>query len=306
MLDDQRMIEIIEEMIGLIEGADRDAVVQTLGMVQLADTPLTPEQFQYLLVMGFGGAVTGSADGVGTDKIYTTNIPTTAVPTAVPYTAEGGDNLEVEVMEYCVCTKMSVSWAMGQTARMSGTLMGRQVARLAAGFAAGATIPAVSELPAQKGKVYLDAIGGAYGTTLVSNTIIGGKLDYEIKWQPTFTMDGNLYYSYPSYVGHTITGELTFLHDVLGAGNTGAKADFRARTPKLLRIDQFGDNVGTPGTLYSQKHVIFDLPVKYLNPGPLGDNNGNDIVVMKLRSRYNTTAGNGGKFIVVNELTTLP
>lgn len=306
MLDDQRKIEEIEEMIGIIDGADRDAVVQLLGMIQLAEIAMTPEQFQYLLVMGIGGSTTGSADGGGTDKVYTTNLPTTAVPTAVPYSIEAGDNFEVEGLEYCVCTKVGISFAMGQTARMSGTLMGRQVQRLSGGFAGGATIPAVSELVTQKGKVYLDAIGGSYGATQVSSVIIGGKIDYEFMWQPTFTMDGNLYYAYPSYVGHKVTGELTFLHDTAGAGNTGAKADFRARTPKLLRVDLIGDAAQTPGTTYSTKKVIIDLPIKYLNPGPLADNNGNDIVVMKFHSRYNTTAGNQGKFIVVNELSSLP
>jgi hypothetical protein len=305
MLDDQRKVEEIEEMIGIIDGADRDAVVQLLGMIQLNEVPMTPEQFQYLLVMGIGGSTTGSADGGGSGKVYTTNLPTTAVPTAVPYSIEGGDNFEVEGLEYCVCTKVGISFAMGQTARMSGTLMGRQVQRLSGGFAAGATIPAVSELPAQQGKVYLDAIGGSYGGTQVSNTIIGGKIDYEFMWQPVFTMDGNLYYSYPSYVGHKVSGELTFLHDTAGAGNTGAKADFRARTPKLLRIDLIGDAL-TTGATYTTKKVIIDLPIKYLNPGPLADNNGNDIVVMKFHSRYNTTAGNQGKFIVVNQITPLP
>lgn len=305
MLDDQRKIEEIEELMGIIDGADRTAVVQLLGMLQLQATPATPEQFQFLVAMGFGGPVTGVVDGTGSDYIYTTNIPTTAKPTAIPYTVEGGDDFEVERQEYSVCTKISVAWALGQTVKVSGTLMGRQVARFSASFTA-ATVPAVSELPTQQGKVYLDAIGGVYGTTQVSNTIVAGKIDYEIMWQPTFTIDGNLYFSYPSYTGHKITGELSFLHDTASDGSTGAMKQFRDQTPKLLRIDCIGDAVQTPGTTYSNKKIIFDLPIKYLNPGPLADNNGNDIYVMKFRSRYNTTAGNQGKIVVVNELTTLP
>jgi hypothetical protein len=131
MLDDQRKIEEIDEFIGILGGgADRDAVVQLLGMVDLAEVPATPEQFQYMLAMGLGGPTTGSADGAGSDKIYTTNLPTTTVPTLVPYSVEGGDNSEVEVMEYTVCKKISLKGAMGQTARMAGSLMGRQVTRL--------------------------------------------------------------------------------------------------------------------------------------------------------------------------------
>ena len=55
MLDDQRKIEEIEEWMGIIDGADRTAVVQLLGMLELAETPLTADQLQYLMVMGMGG-----------------------------------------------------------------------------------------------------------------------------------------------------------------------------------------------------------------------------------------------------------
>lgn len=306
MLDDQRKVEEIEEMMGIIEGADRTAIVQLLGMLQLAETPATAEQFQYLLTMALGGPVAGAADGAGSDLIYTTNIPTTGQPTAAPYTVVAGDNFETERMEYTVCTKLSLKGAMGQTARMSGTLMGRQVSYYVTGFAAAA-IPAVSELPVQQGKVYLDAIGGTYGTTQVSDLLIGFQVDIETRWIPVFTMTGNLYYSYPSYAGHKITGSLSFLHNT-GAGGAAAaqKALFRSQTPQLLRLDLIGQAVASPGTAYSNNHIIVDLPIKYLNPGPLADDQGNDKVDLKFRSRYNTTAGNAGKFVVVNELAALP
>lgn len=304
MLDDQRRIEEIDEWMGIIEGADRTSVVQLLGMIALADTPLTAEQVQYLMVMGMGGPTTGAADGVGTDKIYVTNIPTTTKPTTTSYTLQGGDDFEVEQMEYTVCTKISLKGAMGQTVKMGGSLMGRQVARLAGGFTAAA-IPAVGEFPCQLGKLYMDAIGGAYGATQVSTTLLAWNVDLELKWQPTFTMDGNLYYAYPSYVGHKITGGLTYLHDTPSGGASGALFDFRNQTPKLMRIDLSGDAVATPGTLYSTKKLLIDLPIKLLNPGPVGNDSGNNMYQFKFRSRYNTTAGNAGKFTVVNENTTL-
>lgn len=308
MLDDQRKIEEIEEWIGVIDGADRTALVQLLGMLTLDEVPATAEQFQYLVAMGLGGPTTGAADGAGTDKIYTTNTPTTAKPTAVPYTIQGGDDFEVEQMEYTVCTKISLKGALGQTARMGGTLLGRQVARLGTGFSAGATIPSVGagEFPTQKGKLYLDAIGGVYGTTQISNLMIAFQVDIEITWQPVFTIDGNLFFSYPSYTGHKISGQISYLHDTGADGNTGEMADFRNQTPQLMRIELTGDAVASAGTTYSARKIIVDAPIKYLNPGPLGEDNGNDLRVMKFRSRYNTTAGNQGKIIVVNELASLP
>jgi len=307
MLDDQRKIEEIEEWMGIIDGADRTAVVQLLGMLTLDEVPATAEQVPYLFAMAFGGPVTGSVDGPGTDKIYQTTIPTTAKPTAVPYTVQGGDDFEVEQMEYTICTKISFKWAMGQTLRVGATLMGRQVARLSGGFTAAA-IPAIpaGELPTQKGKLYLDAIGGTYGSTQVSNLLIAGQMDYEILWKPVFTMDGNLYFAYPSYTGHKVSGQLSFLHDTGSDGNTGQKANWRNQTALKMRLDWTGDTVATPGTTYSARHIILDAPIMLLNPGPLGDSDGNDIVVFKFRSRYNTTGGDQGKAIIVNEITPLP
>jgi len=305
MLDDQRKIEEIEELMGIIDGADRTAVVQLLGMITLADTPLTSDQLQYLLVMGAGGPTTGSADGAGSDKIYVTNFPTTAKPTTTPYTIQAGDDFEVEQMEYTVCTKITLKGAMGQTCKMGGTLLGRQVARLGGGFAA-ATIPAIGEFPTQSGKLYMDAIGGTYGATQVSTTLIAWQVDIEFHWQPVFTMDGNLYFAYPSYTGQKISGQITYLNDTPADGNTGALVDFRAQTPKLMRIDLTGGAVTTPGTTYSTRKCLIDLPVKLLNPGPLGDDNGNDIRVFKFRSRYNTTAANAGKITNVLDITPLP
>lgn len=305
MLDDQRKVEEIEEMMGIIDGADRTAIVQLLGMLTLSDTPLTSDQLQYLMVMGMGGPTTGSADGAGSDKIYVTNVPTTARPTTTPYTIQGGDDFEVEQMEYTVCTKVTLKGAMGQTAKMAGTLMGRQVARLGSGFSAAA-IPAIGEFPTQLGKLYMDAIGGAYGATQISNTLIAWQVDLELNWKPVFTMDGNLYFSYPSYTGHKISGSMTYLNDTAADGNTGALLDFRNQTPKLMRLDLSGPAVTSPGTLYATKKVLIDLPIKLLNPGPLGNDAGNDIRVFKFRSRYNATAGNAGKVTCVTDLTPLP
>jgi hypothetical protein len=301
MLSDQRKVEEVEELIGIIGGADRDAIVQLLTMIEIPAKPMTPEQFQYILAMALGGPVTGSADGSGTDKIYTTNLPTTAVPTAVPYTVEGGDNFQAERAEYCVVTKFTITFAANSLVKVQFSIMGRQSTTNS--FTGALSLPALSELPVNKAKVYLDAIGGAYGTTQVANTIIGGQINVTTQWVPQFTMDGQLYYSYPSYADTHVDGALTFLHDT---AVTTAKTEFRARTPKLLRLDFIGDAVVTPGTTYSTKKVIIDLPIKYLSAPAISDQNGVDQIAFTFRSRYNTTAGNAGKFVVVNELASLP
>ena len=303
-LSDDRVIEEIEEMSGIIEGPDRTAVTKLFGGLELAETPLTFEQVQHLLKMGLGGATTGTADGSGSGKIYTTNIPTTSVPTAAPYTFEAGDDYEAERMAYCVPTKINIKGETGQTAKISATLIGHTVSTNA--FTGSLGLPTIEDVLTSKGKVYLDTISGTLGTTQVANSILAFDITYELNWVPKWTMDGNLYFTFPVYTGHKISGRLTFEHSAAVSGTGGAKQYFRDQTPRLLRVDLIGNTLTTAGTAYSEKHVILDLPLKYNKANVLSDLDGNDTVVMEFRSRYNDTAAapKAGRFIVVNELTT--
>lgn len=306
LLKDIREVEETNEEIGIIGGADRTDIVKVGGSVDLGSTPLTFEQFPYILAMAFGGPVTGAADGVGTDKIYTTTIPTTAQPTLVTYSIEGGDNFEVETLNYAHCTKFSITGAPGKPVMLTAGLQGQQVARKSGGFTGAATIPAVTQALFQKSKVFLDAIGGVSGTTQVANAVLGYKIDVSINTVLKYTADGNLYPSFPVYTDHEIKGEITFEHDTAVDGSTGAKVDWRAQTPKLLQIKIEGDTVTTGGTTYQKKTIIFNLPIKWKVADPLSDLNKNDTIKLQFRSRYNATAATAGTIVVVNELSTLP
>lgn len=303
MLEDQQVVEEVEEMVGYLDGADRTNVVKLLGGLSLDETPLNFEQVQYLFAMGEGGPSTGASDGSGSDKIYTTNITTNTAPTAKTYTLQGGDDFEAEVMPYCLATKVNIKGVHGSTAKMSATLLGRSVTTNA--FTGSLSLPTIEDAITSKGKVYLDAIGGTYGSTQVANQILAFELNYEFHWVPKWTMDGNLYFTMPVYAGHKITGKITFEHDTAVSGTGGAKQNFRTQTARLLRVDLIGSAVTTAGSTYSTKHAIFDLPIKYTKAPVITDVNGNDIVVMEFRSRFNSTAGNQGKVVVVNELASL-
>lgn len=306
MLEDARTIEETEEMVGLIDGADRTLTTAQLGKINLADTPLTSEQFPYLPAMAWNGPVTGVADGGGSGRVYTTTIPFDAtnspnVTGVRSYTVEAGDDRAVERMPYTLCTKISVKAQAGKAAQMGGSLVGRFVEPYATGFAAAA-IPAVSEMAASAALVYLDPIGGTFGGTLVSGTVLSFEFEAEIKWQAVNSLWGQLYPEFFKYVGHTITGKLVFEHDTIGVD---ARVDWRAETARRLRVDLRGTNLASAGT-FTRRTVRFDLPIKYTANPPLADQDGNDIVSLSYRSRYNTTAATAGSIVCVNELATLP
>lgn len=304
MLDDQRVIEEIEEQVGIMDGTDRTALVKLFAGIEYADTPLSFEQFQIPILSGLGGTTSGSADGSGSGKIYTTVLPTTATVTPKAYTIEGGDDFEAERMEYSVPTKMKISGKAGESSKVSITWLGRQVSTNA--FTSSLSLPTVETVVTSKGKVYLDAVAGTYGGTQVSNQILAYELNYDFMWIPKFTMDGNLYFTFVTLAGVGIAGKLTFEHDTAVSGTGGAKAHFRGETPRLLRIALDGSALTTNGTTYSTKKLIVDHPIKYTKAGVIGDESGNDIVDMEFKSRYNTTVGNRGKFIAVHEVSPIP
>lgn len=304
-LEDKRKVEIIEEMVGIIGGLDRTAITQNLGGLSLAATPATPEQAQYLFCWGMGGPKTGSADGAGTDKIYTNTIPTTAAPTTISSTFETGDNREQEFANYGVATQVVLEGKSGETVKMSGTILTRAVNRLVAGFTS-TTIPTVSELLTSNGKFYLDAIGGTAGTTQIATQILGFKLQYDFMWIPKFTMDGTLDWSFATFADYKISGNVLFEHDTAVLRNAGAKADFVAQTAKIMQIKLLGDAAASGGTTYQNKQIVITHPIKWLNPPTLSDLNGNDTVSMNFQSRYNSTFGGAGTIVVVNELAALP
>jgi hypothetical protein len=312
VLKDQREVEEILEEVGILGGgADRTAVPKLFGAMDVPAQPMSFEQIQYFIAMSFGGPVTGSSDGVGSGKIYTTNIPTTAAPAVGvggirPYTVQGGDDFEVERMPYTVCNKFGLAGMGWETLKFNAGLFGRYVERLGGGFSAATVPDPIEDILVSKGRMYLDDVSGAYGTTQVALSILGIDTQFSIKLIPKPTLDGNLYFSYVIYTDHEIKGTVTFEHDTAADGSTGAKADWREQTPKLLRLDFAGNALATAGTTYSTKHLIIDLPVKWETVSELKDKEGNDIVTAEFRSRYNQTITNSGKIIVVTELASLP
>lgn len=306
MLSDERKLEEIEEWIGIFNGADRTRIVQMLAMLELAQTPLTFEQWAYMTAMAFGGPTTGVADGIGSGKIYDTPIPTTAVPgTTNYYTIEGGDDYESENAEDCVVSKFSLSGNIGETVKQTASVMGRQVTRMGSGMTAALAVPEVEEVVTQLGTVYLDDVSGDYGDTQVSTCIYGFKLDFEVFWRPNFCMNGSLAWDRPLYKGHKITGELVYSHAAAVSGSGGAKAFFRNQTAKLLQLKFEGSNL-TTGATYTKKTGIINLPIKFGKPGIIDSKDDISIVTMPFTSRYNVTAGNAGNILVVNQLTALP
>ncbi len=312
MLDDQREVVFPEELVGVFGGTDRSFIQSVTAALDVADTPLTPEQLPYLLAMLYGGPFTGSADGTGSSGFrYTTTVPTSSVPTNTSYTVEGGDDYEVERMDYAKATKVTLKGTQKGVCMMSASLIGQEVARFGSGFSS-TTLVDTNDLVFAGARLYLDAIG-SIGTTLITNQFLGFEITFEAMWIPKYTGEGSTgtpTWSFAIFVDKKVTGKLTLEHDPAVDGNTGVKSQFRANTPRALRIEVLGQSYATAGTgtLFTggRRGVQINLPVKWTKVPPLEDLDGNDTITVEFESRQNATFGGAGTIIVANEVSALP
>jgi hypothetical protein len=305
-IEDQRLVKLVEEAVGILGGTNRSYIPELLAGLSLAETEFTFEQFPYLLASGWGGPVTGTEDGMDTDVyIYSTNVPTTSTAsmTGKTITARGGDDHEVEIMEYGFCSEFSLKGAIREAIKMSGMLIGRQAA--VSSFTGAIALPAVEEGLVQASKLYLDAIDGTVGTTQVASTIVGFEIGVKTGLMPQFTMDGTLYFTKILAADPEITGKITFLHDTGAGGASGEKAKWRAQTPRLLQLKCEGSTFADPGTTYSKKTLLVNLPIKWTKFSALENKDGATICTGEFVAKYDETAATAGSFVVVNSLTAL-
>ncbi len=313
-LADGREVINNEEQIGIDGGTDRSYIPKQMGNLSLAETEATYEQLAWLLqAVGLGttaGGYQGSvADISGSSVVHHLAFPTTTTPPTRSYTIEAGDPLvEVEVMPYAVCTKLSLSGAGGEAVKVSAEFMGRYVERTNASgtFSTAGSFTTVETILAT-GSVWMTPSGSQFGTGLApAGNILGFKIDIERPWEPKFAVDtGTTYFHTAVPDSFKITGEITYEHQATGtysaAGSAGQISKFRNQDAQLMRLEFPGGTVsgGTVGAL--NKLLRIDLPIKWTSFDPLGDQNGNSIRVGKFMSKYQEAsplAGRGSVMII--------
>lgn len=164
------------------------------------------------------------------------------------------------------------------------------------------SVPTVEEILFNKGKLYIDAVGGAIGTTQKSSTFLGFELELNTGWKGQPTGDGRLDYSFIKVTKPSWTLKVTFEHDGTA---TAEKAFWEAGTARLVRLKFEGSALATAGTTYTYKTLIVDVPGVYTDFSSLENDDGNDTISATLKGGYNSTSALGGQIIVVNSLTSL-
>lgn len=314
-LSDDRTPELVEEMVGILGGTNRNVITGVDASLELAETPVTPEQLPYLLAMLYGGPFTGTADGAGSSGFrYVTTIPTTAPPTNTSYTIEGGDDYEVERVGYAKCTKLTIKGAANGKITMSASLIGQFVARLGSGFAT-TSIATVNDLVFGLSRLFLDTT--TIGTTQITNQYKGFEITFEGMWVKQFTGEANTtngpIWTFVVFADKKITGKLTLLHDPAVDGNTGLLSVFRTLPSvpnRLLRIECLGQAYTTAGTgtLFTggRRGVRIDLPITVTKVSPIANEEKVSIRTVDFESRFESAFASAGAITVCNEVSALP
>lgn len=297
---DDREATFVEEQVGMLVRPHRSHISKFLGAISFESTPATFQQFQHFCEAGIA-SVAPANDGVGSGKIYTYPFPTTSLPTLKTYTIEAGNNQQAEEMEYSYCKAFALEGSGGEALMMSGDWEGRQVTNAA--FTGAIAVPTVEDILFSKGKVYINNVSSAFGTTLVSNSILSMAFNYASGIIPKFTADGQLYFSFAQMTQPEITLDITFEHD---ANAVAEKTAWRAQTPRAIQLKFEGSGLTTPGTTYSLYTLILNLAGKWETFEPISDTDGNDTVTGKFRVGYDSTLATAGNIIVVNELASVP
>lgn len=300
VLVDNREVVHPAEDVGIITGTDRAYVPKYEGGISLDQTPATFEQLPYILMAAIK-TVSGVADGAGSGYIYTYTIPTSSVNDIKTLTLETGDDQQAEEMAYCFVTDFTLSGNAGEAVTMQANLIGRNVAPTT--FTGSLSTSTVEEILFGKAKLYIDGVSTYPATTQLTSTFLSFELSYTSGWQPVYSGDGNLYFTFAKQTAPEITLTIKFEHDT---NSVAEKAAFVAGTPRSVHISIDGDALGTPGTTYTYKTLAIDLLGKYTTFSGLDEEDGNDVVTGTITARYDSTAASAGQIIVVNELSAIP
>jgi hypothetical protein len=298
MPEDTRVITKVEEDTGQLTPGDRTVTTMYGAQLVLESTPATYQHLPHIFEGGINAEV-ATADGAGTDFIreYVIGESTNAVKT---YLWEGGDNSDAGEMEYSFVTDFVIAGNSGETVNLeSATWKARQYTDAA--FTGGLTLDTVEEIVFAKGKLYIDADGGAFGGTQVTGELLGFSLNVTTGWQAIPVGDGNLYFCSVKNVGPTAQLELTLEHSTAAVAE---RANWRTQTVRKVRLIFEGSAFGTAGTTYTYHTLIIDIRGKWSAVSTLDDQDGDNVVTLTLDMSDDTTTAES-KIIVVNEIAAL-
>lgn len=296
------------EKVGKYGGTTRSYIPRTGGEVTL-EGDMTYEQSPYIFNASIHTAAATTDTGTSQTRTYTVasassdTIEVTGLSTLV---VENGDNIGIERARYVFGKSFSITGRQGEGLNISFVGESRAPSTDASFTAVGSTDldnPAETILFSM-GKLYIDDSTGTIGTTQVSETLMDMTLNMTTGWVALPAKDGRLDFSSIKRVDDEIVLDVSFEHSTSAEAE---KAAWRAQTERAIRLKFEGSALTTTDT-YDKKTFIIDLWGKWRTFAAEGleEQDGDNIYRGQFRAAWSNTASNKAKFIVVNEVNTLP
>ena len=300
-IKDNREATFPAENIGYLGPVDRSYIPMADSSIEFAETEANFEQIGYPFAAGIADTVSGTANGGTTNGYkYAYALATIAAPTTKTYTIEAGDNQQEYEAYYGFCEEITLSGAPREAVKIASKWRARSMAK--SSFTANVAVPTVEQILFQKGKLYIDAVGGTLGATQATNTWLGFDMTIATGLVPVFTGDGNIYFSFDKCTGPDITGSVIFEHDATGVARYD---DLVSNTTKKVRMEFQGAALTGSGGTFTTKALRIDFSMHIVSIDLLDSVNGNNTVKVNYRAVYNPTADLYCTITVCNTLSAL-
>ncbi|KKT30763.1 MAG: hypothetical protein UW18_C0011G0024 [Microgenomates group bacterium GW2011_GWF1_44_10] len=290
------------EDVNLINGTTDSYVARRGGKLSMDFDPISFEQITDVLQCGIVEA-TASVDGAGTGQIWVYPFPTASSPSVSGKSLEFGDDAGAEVMDYSIAQSITLTGSPQSQYTCNVNWYGRKQDPQAFTALTSSSIPVVNPMLFGKTKLYIDAIGGTIGSTLIDCTVLGLTLNIDFGLTPKWCARGSL--EFGSIVRTAFVPRLTMSLEY-NTTSIAEKVFFRAGTARKIRLTIEGASVATAGTTYTYKTFNLDLAGYFERVSGVGELDGNNTIDFEFVGAYSDTAGIFGEIIVVNELATIP
>ena len=213
------------------------------------------------------------------------------------FTLEHGDNIQAHEVEYCMASRIEISFSMNDVAMLRVDMFGRK--KTACTFTAALTAPTVESILGQKFKLYIDAETGTIGSTEVTATLLGATFTINTGLKPIRKGDGSLDFSIYAEDVKSVDLRLTLAYN---STIETERTYFDGETLRLIRLENTGSLIS--GTDYNK--LTLDFCGYYTDFPDLDSKDGEDIVNVSLHSQLGSNYTKLFEVAVTNEWATLP
>jgi hypothetical protein len=252
------------------------------------------EQLAYIL----GMAIKGGINPTGAGPYVWTFLPNlTSANSPDTYTVEGGDDHQAYQSTYCFATGMELSGQIDDVVKVKADIVGQSVDTTT--FTAALTEPStLTPIEAQTCKLYIDTTWAGLGGTQAANTLVDFTWKLTEGVTPIKKLDGSLSFADRVEKKRHIELEATFGHNSIF---DSAWTNFQNQSVLFVRLAFTGPAI-TGGNMGFNLDGCFILD----NPDPLSDQDGQDVVKIKLLSEYDPTSTKEWQVVLTNSLAAMP